>query len=86
MELQPSKTFLLQPSYQITQERLQQKRSTGLDRIELENSDFHKRIYDGYIELSSQYNYISTIDGDPSPEIIYEQILSELQQIDVRFL
>ena len=86
LELQPSKTFLLQPSYQITQERLQQKRSTGLDRIELENSDFHKRIYDGYIELSSQYNYISTIDGDPSPEIIYEQILSELQQIDVRFL
>ena len=86
LELQPSKTFLLKPSFQTTTRRLQEKITSGLDRIELENTDFHQRIYDGYLELSSQYNYISIIDGDLNPDTIHKQILIELQQTDTRFL
>lgn len=81
--LQPTTTFFLCPSYQIAQERLKQKK--GLDRIELEKSDFHKKIYDGYLDLSTKYNYINTLDGDLDLEVLHQQILTILQQYDSRF-
>ncbi|MGL4677643.1 MAG: dTMP kinase [Brevinema sp.] len=82
--LQPTKTFLLNPSYQTAQIRLQQK--VGLDRIEQESQEFHQRVYQGFLELTKQYHYISTIDGDLPSEDIHQHIIQELSIIDPRFL
>ncbi|MGL5955792.1 MAG: dTMP kinase [Brevinema sp.] len=81
--LQPNKTFLLNPSYQTIQTRLQQK--VGLDRIEQESQVFHQKVYRGFLELAEQYHYISIIEGDQSPETIHQNIIKELSTIDPRF-
>ncbi len=83
--LQPTKTFLLKPAYKTVVDRLILKRKDGLDRIELESDEFHQKVYNGYISLADQYNYISTIDGDDTPQNIHEQIIKEIGGIDPRF-
>lgn len=84
--LEPQKTFLLSPSYQIAAQRLKLKRGEGLDRIEQEGENFHQKIYDAYLSLANQYSYISILDGDLDPQIIHQQILQQLNQLDKRFV
>jgi len=84
--LHPNITFLLNPSFDEAQKRLQTKHSKGdLDRIELENSEFHKKIYQSYNNLYKEYPYICSIDGNQQPMIIHQEILQKLSQTDSRF-
>lgn len=85
LDLQPDKTFHLNPTYETILTRLAHKKQTGLDRIELESNEFHHKIYQGFQEISKQYPYITSLDGDLDPDIIHQQIIQELSIIDSRF-
>ncbi len=76
MGLKPDKTFILKPKYETVIDRLSQK--TQKDRIELESQDFHKKIYNGFLEIADQYDYISILDGDLSPDEIHSVIINKL--------
>ncbi len=76
MGLKPDKTFILKPKYETVINRLSQKNQK--DRIELESQDFHKKIYNGFLEIADQYDYISILDGDLSPDEIHSVIINEL--------
>lgn len=86
LNLQPTITFLLNPTFEIAQQRLHQKHSQGIsDRIEQENINFHKIIYQSYHKLSQQYPYIQVIDGNQEINTIHQQILYSLSKISSYF-
>lgn len=56
--------------------------STGLDRIEKEKMDFHKRVYNGYKKLAMLYpDRINCIDSDRSVEEIFSDVKCCLDEL-----
>lgn len=56
--------------------------SSFTDRIENEEMDFHKRVYNGYIKLSDRYpERIKRIDSDRPVQNIWEDVRNNLHKI-----
>ncbi len=48
----------------------------AVDRLDLESLEFHKRVYDGYMEIIQRYpNRIKVIDGTQVIESVVEQVI-----------
>lgn len=71
--IQPNLTFFLDISPEEGLKRAGKRH--GLDRLEQESIDFHKKVYEGYLELSKIYkNRYVVIDASRSIESIAEDI------------
>lgn len=56
--------------------------SLGGDRLEKEGNDYHKKVYNGYMELIKKYpKNISMIDATKSVEDVYAQCIEEIEKI-----
>ncbi len=61
---------------------LERKTTKGGDRLEKEGNDFHKRVYNGYMELLEKYpRNIAIIDATKSVEEVFEQVIIEIEKI-----
>lgn len=57
-------------------------RHRGMDRLEKEQMDFHKKVYEGFISLSHKYpQRIRIIDANLEIEKIHESVISEIQRL-----
>lgn len=78
--LTPDITFFLNLDPETALER--RKASTGADRIEQEEMDFHRRVYEGYRRLAERYpDRIKTIECDRSIEDIAADIRKWLDRL-----
>lgn len=77
--LKPSLTVLLDVPVEIGLER---KREASRDRFEREDSEFHQRVRDGYLNLAAHepWRWL-VIDGTQSREIIAEVIWEKVGQL-----
>jgi dTMP kinase len=50
------------------------KKCKVFDRIEREKLDFHKKVYNGYIELSKKYPRVKRIDASQGIDETFEQV------------
>lgn len=72
--LEPDITFLLDLEVYRAFERLGE-----LDRIESEGVEFHKKVREGFLEIASlKPDRVVVVDGDRTPEEIFNQILNVL--------
>jgi dTMP kinase len=54
----------------------------GGDRLEKEGNDYHKKVYNGYMELIKRYSSnISIIDATKSIEDVYAQCIGEIEKV-----
>lgn len=61
---------------------LERKTTLGGDRLEKEGNEFHRRVYDGYMELIDKYpKNICKIDARKSVEEVFQEALSEIKKI-----
>lgn len=61
---------------------LERKTTLGGDRLEKEGKDFHKRVYEGYIELLEKYpKNISKIDARKTVEEVFNQAIVEIEKL-----
>jgi len=75
--LKPNVTFLLTIPYE---EGLRRKvNQKSLDRLENSGSDFHKRVYEGYMQLTGSAEYIKTVDANRTVEEIHKDIASTIE-------
>lgn len=75
----PDITFFFDISPEIALKR--RIESTGADRIEKENMEFHMRVYDGYRKLAILFpERITTIDSDRSKESIFKDVKAYLDE------
>lgn len=78
--LEPDITFFLKlsPKEGIVRKRNQAK----LDRIEAESFNFHKRVYEGYINLARRNKHrIKTVNAMNTIEGIHEEIVAHIEQL-----
>lgn len=78
--LKPDITFLIDVDVEVG---LGRNRSVNkLDRIELEEIGFHKRVRQGYLEISRlQPERIRVIDGSKGIEDIHHQVITAMEEI-----
>ncbi len=78
--LEPDITFFLKlkPEDGIARKRNQAE----LDRMEMESSNFHQRVYDGYVSLSRKNKArIKTIDARKSVDEIHNDIVTGVEKL-----
>jgi dTMP kinase len=81
--LEPILTFFLDVDPVVGMERRQKDAPSGkVDRIESELIDFHKRVREGFLRLSSEnQDRIHLLDANLPAESVFEQALSRIQKI-----
>ncbi len=86
--VQPDLTIFLDADVEASLLRMK-KQGRELDRIELEEIDFHKRVYAGYIEELAKINHIKIntngLPGEDVPQTI-DRVCSEVLKIVKDFL
>lgn len=72
-------TFMLQIPYK---EGLKRKESQKtLDRLENSGNDFHKKVYQGYIQMAENSEEILTIDGGRDINEIHKDIVARIEEV-----
>ena len=77
----PDVTFVLDLPVEIGLQRVQNSRG-GLDRLEREKIEFHRRLREGYQTIAQQEpQRLKIIDAQVSPEQVYAQIQEAIQSL-----
>ena len=78
--LEPDITFFLKLDPEKSIER--KKQQEELDRIEAENSYFHKKVFYGYVELAKKFpERIKTIDAFDDIDIVHNNIIKYIDDL-----
>ena len=81
--LLPDLTLLICVSPEIGMNRIKQNQRGSLDRLEIEKMDFHKKVYNGYLEVQKKFpNRIVIVNGEASKE----QVKKEALDIVINFI
>jgi len=77
----PDLVFLLDLDPEIAQQRMNFRGVATKTRIDNFDLDFHKRVREGYLELSQKYfPKFKTIDASKNEILIHNEIISILKQ------
>ena len=81
LEYMPNITFFIDVKPEICFKRLKDN-NREMDRLDLENMDFHNMVYEGYKEIAKMYpSRIISIDGDRKIEDIIEDIRIRIDKL-----
>ncbi|MBU3201576.1 dTMP kinase [Clostridium estertheticum] len=77
--LKPDLTFMITIPYE---EGLNRKKKQGnLDRLENSGNEFHKKVFEGYMDICIKYDKIEVLDGNRSVEEIQKDIINIIKII-----
>ena len=77
--LKPDITIMITIPYA---EGLNRKKKQGkLDRLENSGSEFHKKVFEGYMDICIKYDKIEVVDGNKSVEEIHKDIINTIKII-----
>lgn len=77
----PDVTFLLKMDPKVGKERIS---ADEQDRLEQEKLEFHKKVFDGYMEIEKKFDRIIGIDAARSIEEINADIIKHIEAIMLR--
>lgn len=77
----PDVTFLLKMDPKVGKERIS---ADEQDRLEQEKLEFHKKVFDGYMEIEKEFDRIIGIDAARSIEEINADIIKHIEAIMLR--
>ncbi len=63
----------------LKRKRMQKK----LDRLENSGNEFHKKVFQGYLDICKKYDKIEVIDGNRSVYEIHEDIINTIKKIEL---
>lgn len=76
----PDLTFFIDVRPEVGLARVFANSNREVNRLDLEQLDFHQRIYQGYLDLINQYpNRIKRIDGERSIDAIAADIIEQIE-------
>lgn len=78
--LMPDLTLLVDVSYETSRTRLS-VRGNDHDRVEQEEEAFHRRVRDGYLEISKHDERVVCIDGERATEEVADAALAALSAV-----
>jgi dTMP kinase len=59
------------------------KMQQTLDRLENSGSDFHKKVFEGYLDICEKYDKIEVIDGNRDVQQIHNDIMKIIKKINL---
>jgi len=78
----PDMTFLVDVPVEVGMKRIQSRK---LDRLEMENFEFHKKVRDQYLYIASKHNSrYNVINGDDLVTTIHENIMAAVSSMLLR--
>ena len=77
--LEADLTFMITIPYEEGLKRKKMQRT--LDRLENGGDEFHKKVFEGYLDISKKCDKIEVIDGNRSVEEIHEDIINVIKKI-----
>lgn len=81
LEYMPNLTFFIDVKPEICFKRIKDN-NREMDRLDLENMDFHNMVYEGYKKVAKMYpERIVSIDGDRTVEEIIEDIKKRIDKL-----
>ena len=64
------------------EEGLKRKKMQGtLDRLENSGNEFHKKVFEGYLDICKKYDKIEVIDGNRNVDEIHKDIIKSIKKI-----
>jgi len=79
-EVMPMKTIFFDIPYQLGLKRIR-KGDRVADRLDLETSDFHQKVYNGYMTVCEMYkNRIVKINANATIDDVKQQVLKEIRE------
>jgi dTMP kinase len=81
--LVPHRSYFVDVSPQVGKERMKARYGTeNLDRIEQKDLSYHERVREGFAQIfSRQAERIVRINGEQSPDAVFEEIVKDLDQL-----
>ena len=77
--LEADLTFMITIPYE---EGLKRKKMQGtLDRLENSGNDFHKKVFEGYLDICKKYDKIEVINGNRNVDEIHKDIINAIKKI-----
>lgn len=78
--LEPDATFLLDipPALSLVRVAERNRGAVALDRLELEQLEFHQRVREGYLELARRFDRIVVLDGQQPVETLAAQAIDRI--------
>ena len=81
--LLPDLTLLICGKPEVGFERIKKNQRGALDRLEIEKMEFHKKVYEGYLEVQKKFPHrIIIINGEASKE----QVRKDALEVVIKFL
>jgi dTMP kinase len=77
--LEADLTFMITIPYEEGLKRKKMQRT--LDRLENGGNEFHKKVFEGYLDISKNCDKIEVIDGNRNVEEIHEDIINVIKKI-----
>ncbi|MGH4125935.1 MAG: dTMP kinase [Clostridium sp.] len=77
--LEADLTFMITIPYE---EGLKRKKMQGtLDRLENSGNEFHKKVFEGYLDICKKYDKIEVINGNRNVDEIHKDIIRTIKKI-----
>jgi dTMP kinase len=74
----PDLTFILDIPVDVAEKRKRLKENQALDRIEVSDSGFYKRVREGYLKLAEKEKRFRVFDGTLGIEKIHSKVVNEI--------
>jgi dTMP kinase len=80
-EALPDLTVFVNVRPEVGLKRVFQTPNREVNRLDLENLDFHKKIYAGYLELAKKYDRIKMVNGEQEIEKVVKETIDLIDEI-----
>lgn len=78
----PKRTIFFDIAPEEGLKRIYKNQSREVNRLDLENIEFHQRVYQGYLQLCEKYNdRIVKIDASQDIEGVFNQVIEKIEEI-----
>jgi dTMP kinase len=77
----PDLTIFVDVRPEVGLKRVFQTPNREVNRLDLENLDFHKMIYQGYLELAKKYDRIKTVNGEQELLKVVDETIALINQV-----
>lgn len=78
--LLPDLTLYFDLAPEIGLARINSDQDREVNRLDLENINFHNRVREGYLKLVDRFDRITVIDAEKKPSEVFEQVLKVLKE------
>lgn len=78
----PERTIFFDIQPELGMQRIAMNKDREVNRLDMENMDFHYKVYQGYLQICDKYpNRIVKVDASQSIENVFDQVIGKIREV-----